>query len=353
MPSEAVVHPIDRWEEARSLPGFFKALAALCGAILFKPIEIFKQLIVPCPAGFKNRLIRAILFAFILGYIKLLCDVANFLWLKHFAPSVFSSFFQMPFSFLSSAVLSSPFFLLRPVISFVLTLGLTVVSVKIILGFDRPWKPALLVVCYKSAADIFYCIPLVGGLLAVVWSLALITVGIRELYKLNTFRSVMAAIIMPLMILFFIILSIGPSFNKVILRFYPETQSQILKLNDFTGYLYTTAIATAAKTYKQELGFYPAHLGVLKKYLSKNITDDVESPDNSSGYVYAYKRLGDDHFSVEAVPSKMKISGRFIFYSDETGQVRLYGPEGLWVRDSAHIEKLIAADESMRGAGAR
>lgn len=343
--------PLTAWEEAENLPAFVKGGVRLAGFILFKPVDFFGSLVPSRGLSDKKRLGRAILFAILLGYLKLLMEAANILWLRQVSPQIFSTFFQVQFSYLSSAVLNSPFFLLRPVLTFGVTFGLLLVSLKLILGFQRPGVPVFLILCYRSAADIFTCLPFFGGVLAGVWSLALLMIGIRQVYSLDLGRSLLTAFVMPLVIFLFFALSLGPSLNKVLLKVYPEVRSQITKFNDLSGYMYTLAIANAARTYKQELGFYPVNIELLKKYLTRMIADDVEDPDNASGYVYAYTVVDDDHFMVRARPSQMGTSGRFLFYGDETGKVRLNGPEGLVVSDADMMGDLIeeAAAKGERG----
>ena len=230
------------WEDSSGFFESLKALSAACGHILFKPFDFFKRLADGGAVDRKKRLIRAFVFAIILGYIKLLFDVANIYWLRYFSKELFPLTLQSQINFLSVSVLSSPVFLLRPVVVLLLTLALLVVGVKLILGFDKALMPVFLVVCYKSAADLFYCLPMVGGVFAAVWSLALVIIGIKESYRVSLGRSVLSGVMMPLLILLFFILSLGPSLNRVVAKLYPEVQVQMMKLNDVTAYVDVTAV---------------------------------------------------------------------------------------------------------------
>ncbi len=333
-------HPIQAWEEDKSFFDSFKAMLRLCGALLFKPVEVFSRLKVTPEAGLQKRFTQAILFAFVFGYLKLVFDVVYLSW-----------FHQLGGALSPVTIFSSPLFLLRPVISFVVTASLIAFSVKLILGFQKPLWPILLIVAYKSAAEIFYFIPVVGVLLAGVWSVALLAVGIKEFYSVSMVRSILATIIMPLVILLFIFLSLGPSLNKAIMALYPEAKKQIVVLNDTNAYFSVKALSEAAQAYKQDLGFYPVHLGGLKKYLSGSVVDDAANPDNLSGYIYDYTKIDDNHFILLARPNADSYSGRFVFYADETAMVRLNDRQGPVVKDIKALQDSSgdAAQQKARG----
>jgi hypothetical protein len=264
--------------------------------------------------------------------------VVNIFWLKHLSSHVISPELRAQMSFITFSALHSPFFVLRPILILGLTMVFVAAGIKLILGFDKSLFPVFFVVCYKSAADIFYALPVVGGLFASVWALALILIGVRELYGVSVWRAVTSAVVLPFLLIFFLALSVGPSLNQALVKFYPELRSQLIKLNDMTAYMYMLSIVNAARTYKQELGFYPVNLDVLKKYLSGSVTEDVSDPGNASGYTYAYVKQDEDHFIVRASPVRMNASGRFVFYGDETGQVRLGGPLGPVLKNAQDME---------------
>ena len=301
-----------------------KALPRLSFNILFKPVVFFKELTLSGSVDTKKRLLRAALFAFLFGYLKLFIDL----------------------SFLAGVVPNFALFFLRPVINFLVTLALVTTSVKLILGFDKLLVPAFLVVCYRSAAEIFYCIPVFGAVFAGVWGIALLAVGIKEVYYSSMVRAVLAAAIMPFIMLLFVFLSLGPAANRMVITLYPEAREQVVKLNDMNAYLYVSSIAAGAQAYKKDLGFYPSHLGALKKYIGGAVSEDVTNPDNATGYVYEYTRGDDDHFTLFARPLEELYSGRFVFYTDETGAVRLNAPQGEVIRSLKDMESLIMTGAS-------
>lgn len=330
-PEEDKKQPLAAWDEAVSLTASLRAFLPLCGLILFSPAVFFRQ-VAADSAVTQKRLTRALLFALILGYCKLFFDSLNLFWLQYFLKHV---------SLSSVSFLASPFFLLRPILVFGVTLALVACGIKLILGWDKALVPALFVVCYRSVADLFYCLPIVGGILALAWSIALLVVGLREAYRVGVLRSVAAGIVMPIFILFFILLSLGPVFSRAVFSLYPEMKAQVSRINDVTAYATTRALVSAADTYKKDLGFYPAHLGVLRKYLTGPVMDDALNTRYPGGYVYQYGRLDDQHYRLEVRPRTMKVTGSFVYFADETGQVHFEGPAGPVIKDVQEIEKLI------------
>lgn len=326
------------WEDARHFLDFFKGLTGVVSCLIFKPSFFFLSLKHPTCLSLAQRCLRAFVFAVILGYLKLSFDILNLFWVRHLT-HVVSADVQAQLALASSAVVHSPLFLLRPLLTLGLTFLFVAAGVKLILGFDKPVAGVFLVVCYKNASDIFYALPLAGGFFASVWAVVLLVLGIRHVYGAALLRSILSALVMPFFLFFSVVLSVGPALNKAILRFYPELRSQMIRLNDMTGYMYATGIVNAAKTYKQELGFYPAHLEVLKKYMSRTLNEDVSRQENSTGYIYSYESVTADHFVVKAVPFSPGLTGRFVFYGDESGLIRLNDVSGPVIKNSAELEK--------------
>jgi hypothetical protein len=340
-PGEEKKHPLQAWDEAATFGASVRAFLPLCGQILFRPVDFFKQFSSAGHADIKRRLIRAVAFALILGYIKLFLDVTSLYWFKYFSKSIFSVSGSLQISALSGTILTSPFFLLRPLLVFAVSVVLVATGIKLILGMDRALIGAFFVICFRSAADLFYCIPLVGGVFALVWSVAIIIIGLRESYKTGFLRSIAAGIVMPVTLLVFILVGMGPALNRTIISFYPEMKMQMASINDVTAYATMSSIVAAAGDYKRDLGFYPAHPGVLRKYASDSIIDDAVSPRHPGGYIYQYSRSDDQHYRLEARPKEPDVTGRFIFYADESGQVRFNGPDGPAIKDIREVEERI------------
>ncbi len=337
------VEALSSWEAARRPRETAVAALYVCGAVLFQPV-LFFQAFSKSKTDVKKRLIRACVFALILGYVKLLCDGLNILWLKQLATGGLPvGNFSSQVAALETSFFSNPVILMRPLVTFGATLLLVAAGVKLILGVDKVIAPAVLVVCYKSAADVYNLIPFLGGLLASAWSLALLVIGIRELYRVGVGRAVLAGAVMPLLVLFFFALSLGPAVNRVITTLYPETQSQVMKFNDVTAYGYTSAIVRAAEEYKEDLGFYPVNMNALKKYLATGVADDLRASDEASGYRFRYTKSDGERFVVTAEPLQGGVTGNLVLYADESGKVRLGDKHGRVLTDMESLDAAVAA----------
>jgi len=341
-PAEALAS----WEAARRPWDMIVGALRVCGAVLFLP-TVFFQAVSRDKTPARKRLVAAGLFALILGYVKLLCDGLNIVWLKQLtAGGVPVGELTSQVAVLERAFFSSPFIFARPLVTLVATVLLVSAGVKLILGVDKGVALAVLVVCYKSAADLYALIPFLGGLLASAWSLALLVIGVREAYRAAVGRAVLAGAVMPVLVLFFFALSLGPAANRAIVTFYPETQPQVMKFNDVTAYGYTSAIVRAAEGYREDLGFYPVNLNALKKYLVAGVADDLRASDEASGYRFDYTKKDEGHFVVTAKPIEKGVTGSLLFYADESGKVRLDGKDGRVLTDTKSVEKAIVGSET-------
>lgn len=334
------VHPLTRWENSESIQESLKAFFPVCGMILFRPVEFFRRSSSSCGLSLKKRLIKALFFAFLLGYLKLFLDVINFYWFFSLAQTGLASPSQRILATFLDSLFSSPLFFFRPVLAFFLTIGIMAAGVKLVLGFREPVAPILFIVSYKAAADLFYCLPFVGGIFATVWSLALLFVGVRQAYHVHSLRAVLAAVVMPVSLLLFIFLSMGPFFQRAITAFYPEVKSQMERVNETTAYVYMQSIAQALNEYKKELGFYPPNLDALKRYLSSGVPGEVTRSEPFGGYVYSYKRRSEAGFEFTAKPLPETGAGRFGFFADESGVIRLGGPDGRNIDGVKALESL-------------
>jgi len=334
------------WEAARRPLETATAAFRVVGSVLFQPIPFF-QAVSHNKKNIRRQLACAFLFAVICGYVKLLCDGLNVIWLKSLtASSVPIGDLATQATALEAAFFSSSFIFLRPLVTLAATLFLVCASVKLVLGVDKPLVPAALIVCYKSAADVCALIPFLGGLLASVGSAVLLVIGVRELYRLGAGRAVLAGAVMPVFVLFFLALSLGPSINRAIVALYPETQSQVMRFNDVTAHSYTAAIVKAAEEYGTELGFYPVNLNTLKKYLSSPAAEELRASDEAAGYRFSYNASGDGGFVVTAEPQKLGVTGSLVFYGDESGVVRLNDKDGRILKD-VHSVEAVASGESL------
>jgi hypothetical protein len=315
------VSALARWEDATGLFGSLRAMVAVCGMALFRPVEFF-YILAHENTDIRKRLVRAFIFAAVLGYLQLFCDAVGVLWLKHAAAGRdFIPEFRTQLLYLGDAFFTSPFVALRPLIIWGVGLAFVGAGIKLVLGVQRVLIPAFLVLCYKSAAQVFCMIPVFGGLLASVWSIAILVIGIRTLYRVGMGRSMLACIVIPSVVLISGMLAMGPSLSRVIVAFYPEAQIQMMVLNDASAKVTATAVVRAAEDYKKELGFYPVHFGLLRKYLPPAVADEFGDTDIAAGYVYLYRRSDEQHFVLDVIPLQKDVTGSLHFTADQTGRL--------------------------------
>ncbi|MGE5279952.1 MAG: hypothetical protein ACM3L6_04325 [Deltaproteobacteria bacterium] len=336
------VEVIDAWGQARGARQTLTAAAYVCGAVLFQPIPFF-QVLSRRKDNLRRQLLPALAFAVVLGYVKLLCDGLNVMWLKQLVVSgAPAGVLSAQVAALEDAFFSSPVIFIRPLVTLAATFVFVAAGVKLILGVEKPLGPAVLVICYKSAADVYTLVPFVGSLLASAWSLALVVIGVREVYRTGAGRALLAGIVMPFFVLFFLALSMGPSANRFIVSLYPETRPQVMRFNDVAAYGITGAIVQAAADYKNDLGFYPVGLSTLKKYLTEPAAGELNDDDNAAGYHFSYSRGDDGHFVIVARPQQDAVSGSLVFYADESGKIRRDGKDGRVLSDTQSVEAAAA-----------
>lgn len=325
------------WEKGSFSQGL-KAFLPLCAAILFRPAVFFKNTASLARADLKRHLWKAFIFAFIFGYVKLFLDYINIFWFQHLAKNLVEESQQLQISILASTLTESPFFFFRPFINFILVFLVLALSVKLVLGYDKKITPLFLIVCYKSAAEIFYLLPFIGGFIAMMWSVFILIAGLRELYRLDVVRLVFAGIIMPFLISIFVIMAGGPALNNLIVSLYPETKPQMTRLNETNTFVSMQDIVKAIAQYKQELGFYPEHLGVLGKFLASGLVQ--EALEGAGGYFFQYDKLDKAHFTLIAKPLDKNTTGRFVFYADETGKIYLGNSQGRQITSAKELQDL-------------
>ncbi len=322
------------WENG-SFRERLKVFLPLCAAILFRPAFFFKMIASLSHVDLKRRLWRALIFVFILGYVKLFLDYVNVIWFKYLAKNLLEEGQQMQLDFLASTMIQSPFFIWRPLINFILVFLVLAVSIKFVLGFDKKLSSLFLVMCYKSASELFYFLPIIGGFVSISWSLFILIAGLREFYRADTVRLVFAGVIMPFLVSIFIIMASGPAINGFIVSVYPETKSQMVKLNEVNAFIATRDIVDAIARYKLELGFYPVRLGVLDKFLGQGAAKELSG--EAGGYIYQYEKINESHFTLFARPSGKDVTGRFIFYSDESGKIYLGDRNGRQIQSAKEL----------------
>jgi hypothetical protein len=69
------------------------------------------------------------------------------------------------------------------------------VSLFLVGGANRDFEATFRVVCYSSGPNLCAVVPIVGGLVALVWTLCLAVIGLREVHQTTTTKAVFAVLL--------------------------------------------------------------------------------------------------------------------------------------------------------------
>jgi len=170
------------WEDQDKI-GFLEGLSRTLKESLFTPQEFFYKL--PVEDGFFIPLLYALIietFATLLGYA----------WAFSLDRSWFGTTKFPGFWIIMLGVLAPVLVFFRIMISaFILHISLFLVAAA-----KRNFEATFRVACYSCGPELFNVVPVVGGVVAFVWQLYLVIVGLREVHGITTGRSV-AAVLLP------------------------------------------------------------------------------------------------------------------------------------------------------------
>ncbi len=173
------------WEDQEKI-GFWEGLLLTLKGSLFTPREFFNRL--PVEGGFFIPLLYALIvetFAALVGYA----------WAFSLDSSWFGTTKLPGFWIIVLGILVPILVFLRIVISaLILHTSLFVVA-----GAKRNLEATFRVACYSCGPELFNAVPVVGGAVAFVWQLYLVTVGLREVHGITTARS-LTAVLLPLIL---------------------------------------------------------------------------------------------------------------------------------------------------------
>ena len=179
------------WEERDKL-GIVGAYTATLLLSFSKPNQFFKRM--PVSGGFANPLIYALICGLIGTWF-------NFLWqLLFISMGILEADPQSPDSTLGFNLLLA---VLSPVIIPVgLLLGTGAIHIALnLLGVARNnFEATFRVVCYSSGATVLGIVPIIGSIAGGFLSIALETMGLREVYEIRTGKA-FAAIMIPFLFL--------------------------------------------------------------------------------------------------------------------------------------------------------
>ncbi len=196
------------WEDQEHL-GFLQGITQTIKQSLFSPNDFFARL--PHEGGLLNPL----LYALIVGTVGTMIAYTWSLALGHSITSVIV---------LSKGKAVAVGFLV-PLLVFmgiVVSAILLHVSLFLVGGAKEDFEATFRVVCYSQATDLFAVLPIIGGVIGLIWKIYITVVGLREVHGISTGRSVLAFILPSLVCcglvlggIVLVVMLVGPSLHKM------------------------------------------------------------------------------------------------------------------------------------------
>jgi hypothetical protein len=176
------------WEERETL-GFFPALSRTVSAVLMRPGETFARM--KREGGLTNPLLYFVILSCASYAVSVFYQILSFSLQSGTLPAQVQ---HMPKNMLSYTLLGT--ILLSPALYTVtafLGSGLTHLSLKLLGGANRPFETTFRVICYAQAsAAVFNFLPLCGGLMAIVWGVYTIIIGLMKTQEISGWKAALA-----------------------------------------------------------------------------------------------------------------------------------------------------------------
>ena len=192
------------WEDMAGL-GFMTALFRTIKEVLFSPSVFFKQMSVD--KGFSSPLFFGVIISFFGTTVGLLIQYALSGVIGSFTPSEEGmagagvTFFQAAFLIIYAIVLP-----ILIAIGFFIAGGIFHICLLIVGAGKRGFEATFRVVAYTSSSQIFALVPLVGGVVVIIYNLVLWTIGFREAHHTTTGRALIAVLLPMVIIVCFVLL---------------------------------------------------------------------------------------------------------------------------------------------------
>ncbi len=193
--SQAMIRgPYVPWEYRRYI-GRLNALFATWQQTLFSPLSFFRG--VPITGDYRSPLSYG-LFWTLVGL------AGGVVWKLFLAVYPTALVFlqgkpvQLSFQLSHAYTLAIVLALLSPLIALaMLVIACSIYHFFVILFASRHagYEATLRVVCYSTSTNVFYFLPLVGGLLGGIWQLVLVTAGLKEVHRISFPLAVMIALV--------------------------------------------------------------------------------------------------------------------------------------------------------------
>jgi hypothetical protein len=166
------------WEDHEHI-GFVQGITQTIRESLFSPKDFFSGL--PRHGGLLNPL----LYGLIVGTLG---SMAGYMWSFAFGSSLPSGITLSKGGTVAVAFLVP----LLVFMGFVLAALLLHVSLFLVGGANEDFEATFRVVCYSAATDLFAVLPIIGGFVGLAWKIYITVIGVREVHRISTGKSVLA-----------------------------------------------------------------------------------------------------------------------------------------------------------------
>ena len=166
------------------------------------------------------------------------------------------------------------------------------------------FKGTLNILAYNAATSVFSVIPLLGGLISMVWSLVVGITGFKRVHNLTTLKAVFAYFIFPFIVVLVIIILAAVSA--------PGILRARLEANEAAAQAALKTISTAIEFYSaQHKGQYPKDEYELRFATPPYLNAQYDGK-TISGYAYSLD-LSPSGYQVTAKPASCGVTGRQVF----------------------------------------
>jgi ribosomal protein S27AE len=208
--------PWETWREKGRLRAFFETWKQ----VMINPVAFFKRVpkhgnfVIPMYYGVICQSVAIILmWSYQTGFQSIPTIVDYSAAFGGYWPVTANFSWPALLIFLMALVLVAPVF---AIIGIAVTSFLYHVSLKIFGGAKHGFEATFRAVCYSSSAQMISILPIVGTVLAGIWTLVLCVIGIRHLQETTYPRAVIAVILPVLVCCGFIILIVAAVFGAAI-----------------------------------------------------------------------------------------------------------------------------------------
>lgn len=188
------------WEAGWRI-SFLHSFIETSKAVLFHPALFFRGLEI------SPRYMPVVTFSVIAQTVGYLFSMAYQIGFSLLQPALFGAIFQQIkaedlLGGMITPIVLGGFLVVMPIIaliSIIFSTALYHFVLWILRGTTNRIEGTLNAVCYASAAQLFMIVPLLGGMVAGVWQMVLVIIGLREIHGIPTWKALLA-VLLPMLV---------------------------------------------------------------------------------------------------------------------------------------------------------